>query len=565
MATPVSLPAEDHIGKRVFVTFVREGPLKTPLWRCLFAIAAALLATATRARASELPSRVDIRADRIAFYPYQNQTLLAAEGHVTIREGSRTLSADSMRYDIINNKLLLTGNVHVANRKRDLDAAAYALDLKSGSAEVLKLDDVPATYAVHDDDEASAVEGAPPKDAFAQLDIDGVRPYIKSRHAIVTPGAGLRMTPADFPTPAGPSMRLPTFLYTIVQNTNITRSSLPGSTFDQPLNLTTSPGSLLAAHLRYDSTYGPTLGFDERLVDNNKSYFVASVLPLRDKQIDAIGFESIRPGLQQTINVEHTIGLYPFTSISYKLQDTGRYTTQTFQTDLNNADNDLGFNVSTIQHDVGHLFTYQLNTGYSYNHNYEAYPVANDFRKTIGGYAYLPTQHFMGTTFDEEYNYTYTAYDYPHQLSDGTLTLKTGHRYKNIQLTGTVSFEQTDDRFRSPAVAMEALGLPDPTTDYHAPDGTYYPGFFAFAGLSTYRTYSGSATFNGRGDNRVVFTLTHTDDFPQFHGYGRPPLTATLDVTRRISQLLRVEVSRSYTFGWDRLYLSPQYYFAVSQ
>jgi hypothetical protein len=530
----------------------------------MLAIAAAVLTTAAFARASDLPSRVDVRADRVAFYPYQNATLLAAEGHVVVREGPRTIAGDSLRYDVIANKLLVTGNVRVTNRARVLDAEAYAFDLATSNAEVLTIADVPTTFAIHNDDLATEKNGPPPADAFKQLDIDGARPYIKSRHAIVTPGAGVRMSPAEFPTPVGPSVRLPTFLYTIVQNNNITRSSLPGSTFDQPLNLAGSPGSLLAAHLRYDSYYGPTIGFDERLVNRDKSYAVVSLVPFRDRRIDAIGFEQIRSGLQQTITLEHTIGLYPYNMVSYKLQNTRSFTT-TFQTDLNNYNNDLGFDVATLSHDVGHYFTYQAHAGYAYDHGLYNYPVVNDFKKTIGTLLQAPTFSLGGTGFGEQYNYTYTAYDYPHQVNDGTLSFTAVHTFHKVQLNGSATFEQVADRYRDDAVATRALGLPDPTTDYYAPDGTYYPGYFAFAGISTYREYRVSATINGNGDNRVQITLDHTHDFPQYHGLGRPPLTATVDVTRRVTPLIRFEVARSYTFGWDGRYLSPQYSFSISQ
>jgi hypothetical protein len=525
---------------------------------------AVLGTTVVCARASELPSHVDVRADHVSFFPYQNATLLAAEGHVVVHEGTRTIRGDALRYDVIKNTLLVTGNVRVVNRTRDLIAAAYALDMPSGNAEVLRIADVPATYAVHDDDLAAGTEGPPPKDVFAQLDIDGVRPYIRSRHAIVTPGAGVRMSPADFPTPVGPAVRLPTFLYTIVQNRNITQTSLPGSTFDQPLNLTGSPGSLLAAHLRYDSYYGPTIGFDERLVNGDRSYAVVSLIPFRDRTINAIAFEAIRPGMQQMVYFNHTFGPYPYTSATYKLQNTDKYTTQTFQTDLSGTNNDIGFDLATISHDVGHYFTYSAHAGYSYNHTFDGFPVADDFRKILGGTVQAPSFALAGTSFDERYDYTYTAYDYPHQLSDGTATFRVSRNYNHALFAGSVSFEQTDDRFRDPAVAAEALGLPDPTTNYYAPDGTLFPGYFAFAGLSTYRTYQGSVTLRGSGDNQTIFTLAHTADFPQYHGFGRPPLTATLDVTRRISPLLRIELARSYTFGWDGRYLSPQYSLSIS-
>ena len=300
------------------------------------------------------------------------------------------------------------------------------------------------------------------------------------------------------------------------------------------------------------------------MVDNDKSYAVVSVIPFRDRYINAIAFEAIRPGMQQTISFSHSLGAYPYTSATYRLQNTGKLTTQTFQTDLSGASNDIGLDLATIPHDVGHYFSYNAHAGYSYNHTFDGFPVANDFRKILGGTVQAPSFALRGTSFDERYDYSYTAYDYPHQLSDGTATFRVSRNYKRVLLTGSVSFEQTDDRFRDQDVANTALGLPDPTTDYYAPDGTIFPGYFAFAGLSTYRTYQATANISGQGDNRTQITLVHTADFPQYHGLGRPPFTATLDVTRRISQQLRIELARSYTFGWDGRYLSPQYSLSLS-
>jgi hypothetical protein len=82
--------------------------------------------------------------------------------------------------------------------------------------------------------------------------------------------------------------------------------------------------------------------------------------------------------------------------------------------------------------------------------------------------------------------------------------------------------------------------------------------------LSTYRSYELQTTVNGRGDNRVQFTFYYDHDFPQYQGYGRAPFQASIDIVRRITPSLRIEVGRTYSFGWDGQYLSPQYTFAIS-
>ena len=517
------------------------------------------------ARASD--ARVDIRAESVAFFPFANATLVAARGHVRVRVGRRTIDANVIRYDVTANRITASGDVRVDGRGDVLEGAVYRLDLGTERAYLVRANPLPTTYSLEADDLAKATEGPAPAGTFDQIDLDGQRPYIRSRHAIVVANSGVRMTPAEFPTGAGPAFVLPTFLYTLVSNHNIAQSAEPYASFDQPYNLFGSTNSLTAGHLRYESQNGVTLAVDTRLVDGDRAYAVVSFLPLRGRRADLIAFQQLRPGLQQTFGAAHAFSTtFPSTSANYRLAGTNRFATATFAASAFNTSNSLGVGLSSIPHDVGHYFSYQLDTGYAYEHNLGGYPQPSDFRRSIGANVTLPGITVAHANFGARYDYNLGAYDYPHTTSSGTLTLSGSRRFRRVvDLYASVAFSQIANRYRNDVVARRALFLPDPNFPYFSPDGTPFPGFFAYAGLNTYRSYALRATFSGRSnEDRAEVTLTHTRDFPQSFGYGRPPLTAGIDVIRRLTPTIKIELGRSYTFGYGGHYLSPQYSFGIS-
>jgi hypothetical protein len=536
-----------------------------PVSRKLAAVVLAFGCAAVPERTPAAATKIDIRADDIAFYPYANETLVAAEGHVVVRVGSRRIEAGALRYDLGRNRLTATDDVRVVRGQGTLTGNAYTLDVGTGKAVLMRLDPVPATYGVRGDDFGSAVEMPAPAGTFAAIDLDGQRPYMRSKHAIVSPGGAIRMTPAAFPTSAGFVVTLPTYVYTLVSNAYITQSAAPAASFDQPYTLAGTPNSLTTANLRYDAQNGITFGLDEHLVDGQRAYVATSILPFRDRQFDITAYDVIRKGLQQTFTATKTLGRYQTTDMTYRLQESGALTIETLTASVFDASNTAEFDLSTYAHDVGNYFSYQLHGGFGHDHNYAGYPYANDFRTTAGGFVESPSVKVFGSSINAKYDYTLTAYDYPHEVTDGTTTFTIARSLRRgISALATIEYEQNDNRYRFVKTGAVALGLPGPSSPYYAPDGTLYPGYYAFAGLNTYRTYQLATTFQGRGDNRIVVTLTHTRDFPQYHGLGRPPLDLDVDVKERITPTLAAEIARSYNFGWGGQYLSPEYYFAIS-
>jgi hypothetical protein len=537
-----------------------------PALRVVAAFVVAVAAVTGSARADGLPSKIDVRAATIGFFPYANKTLLAASGHVVVHEGRRTLIADALRIDLFKNRLLVTGHVRVTGGPAPIVAAAYALDLPTDRAIMLRTEPEPAIFDLRDEDFRSAVEQPAPAGAFDAVNLDGQRPYIRSRHAIVTPGAGVRMSPAEFPTGAGPSLTIPTYLYTLVANQHIAYSAAPYASFDQPYALFGSPAALTAAHLRYDQTDGVTVGIDTHLVDRDRAYFVASVLPLWDRRVDMLSFQQLRPGLQQQLSGSATFSAYPLDTLVYQLSESGKYTKETFTADQFNASNTQQIQIGTYEHDVGHYFGYELQGTYAHDDIFDGFPFSNDFRTNFDAEVLAPSFKLAGASFSTRYDYSNTLYDYPHQIATSTITLSAGRAISPaIRVFAQTQFEQNDDRYRDVAVGARALGLPDPLEPYYAPDGTPFPGYFAYAGANTYRSYELQTTFrDSKPDDQFQLTFVHTRDFPQFHGYGRAPLTASFDITRRLTPTIRVEVGRSYDFGWGGQYFTPQYTLGIS-
>ncbi|MGH7728731.1 MAG: hypothetical protein ACREM2_08075 [Vulcanimicrobiaceae bacterium] len=531
--------------------------------RSLAALFVALLATAAAARAS-LPPRVELQAARVDFFPFAGGAVIAAHGGANVTVGETTIQADDVRYELGAERLVAAGDVQVVDDgTREPPAAAYLLDLASGRA-----------WFERFDGEAAAASAPLPSDAFTVADLDGARPFLVARHALVLPGIEARFRPARFPSGAGPSVELPTYLWELNGNPELAASATSvGSSFDQPYPLFGSPGALATGHLRYDGSNGVTLGLDEHLVDRNRAYAIASVEPLRARQLDLVAFEQLRRGLQTQLSGYRLYGPGPYGGadhLQWQLQAVGPLASATLLASHDDAsyadDASAEFDLVSNDRPLGKLLRYQLRAGYGYDHQDGGYPVLDDFRTTLGALVSSPSLALAGGSLSASDALTLVAYDYPHQAQSNTLSFGFARRFaRGISLFANASFAQVDQRYRDPSVAARALGLPLPGYPFYAPDGALYPGYFAYAGLTTYRTYSGTLTFQDAGDNRFALTLTRDDDFPQFHGFGRPPFILGADLVRRLGGTLRVELGRSYDFGWDHQYLSPQWLFALSQ
>jgi hypothetical protein len=514
-------------------------------------------APAPAAAARTLPKSVDVRADAIAFYP--GRGLLAADGSVRVRAGGRTIEADGLRFDLSSNRLLFGGHVRIAGSTPQT-YSAYHVELATGEAYALSLDPEPASVHVAPDGEASAEVA--PEGVYDVVDVSGERPYIRSRHATVTPNVNVRFLPADFTTGTRLVARSPMYLYTFGTNAGFGSNALPGTTFDQPYGLFGTEHTLIAAHFRYDSRVGADIGFDDHLVDNEQRYAVASYLPLHSKRFDLQSFRQLAPTLIEQV------GGYAYpgnASASYALQKSGSIANERLAIVQTNGrlSTDLGLTSNTRY--IGSIIGYRLTTGFGFDRDAQMTPFPQGFRTTVGGSLLSPygLHGPFHSDLSANFDVSSTSYDYGHQTSTQTSTLTLiGHPRAQFSIQTSAQIQQANNRYAWDAA--EFLGLPDPTQPYTAPDGSPYPGYFAYQGLSTYRTYSTTLTFTPHSPFRIDLQLTHAHDFPQFGGFGRPPFSTTLTLQAPLGARLLMVYGRSYNFGWGGQYLLPQYTFSLT-
>jgi hypothetical protein len=518
--------------------------------------------------AAQLLPRIDMRAGSIGlFLMSDGSSLLDGHGNVVLRDGPRTIEADALRFNLKTNTLVAIGNVRVTRGAEHIAGDAYALDLKSGEARVIRLGGaLPETLDVRDDDVAHATEAAAPPGAFAITNLGGLRPFLRSRHALIKPNVNVRLTPADVPTGPGPYIRTPSYLYTFAP-TNFSQTALPYETFDQPYPIFGTANSLTTGHLLYGSSTGATIGLDQHLVDGNRAYAVASILPLRGKEINLNAFEQLEPGLTQSFNGYHIYGANTTNYDQYQVQWTSPSSRTTFSAYQLGTSNSAQLSLGSIEHRIPHFLTYRAQIIYGYDHLPGQFPFTNDFR--IGTDDYVSTPKIvlpLNVGASAKYEYAITEYDFPHEVTSGTTTVTLSRAVnRSLSFLGTISLQEYANHYRDPVALALNASLPNPAFPYYAPDGTPYPGIFAYAGINTYRTYSLQTTWRPRGgEDALQVYYTHTDDFPQFHGYGPPPNYVTLDVTERLGATLRVEVARTYDFGWGGTYFVPGWSISIS-
>jgi hypothetical protein len=503
--------------------------------------------------------------------------VLNATGHAHARFGTLGIESDALRYDLMRNTILASGNVQIITQDGVFTGAAYSGNLTTNTGMLLKLIPSPATYTVRDDDFAEAVEEPALPETFQAVDLGEELPYIASTRADIVPNASVRLTPARFPVNAKITIPSPSYLYVFAPNPalGVTPPTLPATSFDQPYGLIATPNSLLAAHLRYSTSNGIRTGIDEHLVDGLQRYLVASFEP-NDSHIDIDAFEQISPHL--THNVIGSLANDEKTA-RYVMQHTSKYFTTTltlsqFASNLavagaNYANDEI--QVSTVTRPIGNLGSYKLRTGFGYDNVSGQLPYNADFRTTLGGSIYTRTvQGPFKTSLSGQYDFSSTQYDYPHQSATSTALLTLSRRVSPaISFYSNVSFTQIYNRYGSQAFPSKDidyyLGLyPDPTQPIIAPDGTPYPGYAAYSGLQTIRTYFLSTTLAPNPNFNLLLSLTATRSFPQFHGIGSTPLTAAFNLRVRPLRNIAVSFGRSYVFGWDLQHLTPQYTLGIS-
>ncbi len=522
-------------------------------------VAAAVAATTTLALAKPT-FRVD--GQWVGFFAGELGIVARGGARVAVRSGL-TATGDAAYVDLVHDRIVIAGSAAARSGTRTVSGDALAFDLDTGSVDILNADggaqrtslDLHAPKAVPID-----------SDRFAFPDFDDRYVYIRGRHATVTSHANVRLAPAIFPNSPG-ALPVPSYLYTFDSNPSFGSSTLGAATFDQPYGLLGGPTSLLAAHFRYVEGVGATVALDQHYVYGDNAYVVASIdSPQNSSRTEALDIYQ-RMGRRFSQTLDAVTSEYG-TSGTYALTGEFGHTSSRLSIAQSGHFGSTNLNLRLPDRPLIGGITYHLAGDFGYT----AYPggvisvlpdrskYATVWQHDLEVYASTPIvkapfHTSLFTTFDAKR----TWYDFPHQIDQltGTSTLsKSLFRNKlDLNLSYTAGYQY--DMYH----ALQGLFFPPVDADFTAPDGTPWPGYAAYSGASETRGFTLDTSYQPNGLTSLHITVAQANDFPQFHGYGRPPWTVSLDARVRPLPNIGLDISRSYFFDWDgqrfsRWYLS---------
>lgn len=486
---------------------------------------------------------------RISFFP--DALALAIRGDARIRLADGTaLSGASAYIDLRGGRGLVAGGatIGVGPATRSADAIAFAiagprvdlLDLASGAQRTTRALEPPEAEPI-------------PAGAFFFPDLDDGQAFIRSRHAEVALGAGVRFEPASFPTSVG-ALPVPMYLYAYAPAAGFAASSLPGATFDQPYALFASPNALSALHFRFLQPATGSVGFQQHVVSGNDAFVVASVdAPLRGTS--ALGLSAYRRlGASATVSLDaagsggfrytHLAGNQPFGAFNartdYTINSAGG---STFDVTLRTRDRPLfGGATYRIIGDLG--FDAQAGGFLSALPDRASY--ATVWRRRLEGFVASPVVRApLRTRFAATGDVARTWSSFPHELTtaEGTATLS---RTLSRSLTLFAGYDArwTTDWYPGNQAAFY------PPAGVVLPDGSTWTGYAAYNGAATSRLANLDVQFAPNPATSLRVSLRASRDFPQFDGFGRPPYEAHADLRFKPVRNLSVTAGRSYDFGW---------------
>ncbi len=537
--------------------------------RRALALAAATAAVAAPCAAS---ARATVALDGGSLTFFADTLALVARDGATLALADGTRGrADAAYVDLRNDRAVLAGHAHVVHGRAARDADAIVIDLDDPRVDLLD--------AASGVTETTRALGAPKPASFdaarfAFPDVDDRNAFIRSKRARITPHADVRFTPAAFPTSVG-GVPVPSYLYTYATAIGFSSNSLPGASFDQPYGLWGSPTSLTALHARWEEGIGPALGLQQQLVSGDDAYANASIdQPLHGYSVR--GFNAYRRmGARYTVELDGTDTIYGALA---HMGLTAAFGAAGARFDYSRTSSGGSSMTATLRSPDKPLFggvTYRLSTSIGFDAqrgglltalpDYRAY--ATVWRHGVDVSLASPTIRVpFGATLTATVDGNRTWYDFPH---------------RNDSLSGSAQLSKTLIRHAGqPRLALfagyigawnqdvyptaQALFYPTALEPIILPDGTPYDGYAAFSGAQTFRAVDAQLQYTPNVDTTLRMTVTHTSDFPQYDGFGRPVWAVVADARFRPFRNIGIDIGREYDFAWGGTRWLPRWNFAVT-
>lgn len=529
---------------------------------------AVALATAIAATALPLPAAAraaaTLQGGRLAFFA-DTLGIVGRDGvRLRLADGTAA-SADAAYVDLRRNRIVLAGHARIAHDGAAAGADAIALALDDPRVDLLDV----RTGAARTTRALGAPVAAPlDGERFAFPDLEDARAYIVARRADIVSRAGVRFTPAAFPTSAG-ALPVPSYLYTFATAAGFGATSLAGAVFDQPYGLFGTPSALTALHARWLGN-GGALALQQHVVSGDDAYVVASLdAPLRGGGSRGLSaYRRLDPRSTATLSATST----PF---GWGAQTT---LTRAFGTAIGRLDAGLA---------TGGFATAQLSLrtperplpgGASWSVLAElgvdalrggALPQLPDAARwpllwrhgvdlsLTSPILRAPFGSRLGASLDAKR----TWYAFPHRRDDlaANATLS-----RTLSRSATLFLGYAADWSSDAYPTAQALFFPATVLPAIAPDGTPWPDRGAFSGAAMTRGASVALQLTPGTETSLRIGVTHHADFPQYHGYGLPRWEVRGEARFRPFRNVGLDVGRAYDFAWGGTHWVPRWTFAIT-
>ncbi|HEY9086194.1 MAG TPA: hypothetical protein VIN40_09730 [Candidatus Tyrphobacter sp.] len=577
-----------------------------------------LLAACAWERAEALTT-LRLHADRIAFF--YDRFLVEADGHVVVHTSDgMEIRGDAFSMDLKLNRFIVAGNVQVLAPGTQLSGAAFSDFLNFRRVYFIPILAEPDRWTFLNGDFAHPAKGREmPGDTFDFPDI-GHRPDLVSRAAVIGANSYVRferVTSNFFGLP----VPLPAFYVSFAPTPALARNSLSGANLDLTYQFAGNANSISAVHLRYDATNHAYASIEQHLAGAH-DYAVFSVNPLTAPA----KFWNLMTGdtLSTRFQVDTFTQLYTY---QYGLAEPLAAAQYTYITasealprwSIQGFANLTNFNL--LGPGAHAVFANGQTVG-ELNHPSQVQITASSFQERIFGSPFYE-QYFFGTGFNHDSYGTglqqYGGVTYTtiwNQLVGFSVSLPEltfGNRnsaYDRYVLSGSFTKERqwysvphhvdvttlvsTLSRQITRTVGVYAGYSIVNTGDYYlhggysisSPiiNGVYAPGFEAFRGVATQRTFSFATNYTPSPEFTLSLLYRHHDDFPEpvpglfplphlnplgqyiYPSFlGQPPNDLTGDLHVRLAPHISVDIARTDYFGFATLKWSPTFIVQVSQ
>jgi hypothetical protein len=612
------IPAKDRNRTALYT------PLALSVWkeRLLRPYAALVTALSTLLFGVSAPSPassktvIKLRADRILFY--YDRYLVEGDGNVRVTTSDgMTITGDAFSMDLKLNRFLVAGNVHLRSRGGSLDGAAISDFLDFGRVYFVPVISKPDRWTYVNGDFETPLKGREmPSDTFYFPNLTGVRPDLAAHDATIGATTYVRfdhVTSYLFKI----GVPMPSFYVYFGTDQDLAQNSLSGASFDTTWNAAGNDNYISALHVRYDSTNGPYLSFEQHFA-SPYAYAVFSDNPATKQKhwwnlvtgeriSDRFQIHTFSQLYEQSVwfkqpyassSVNYIFATQAFnqsylsatyTLVNYRLIPTAPA--------YNDHPTQLQMNWTSFNHRIWKTPFYEnINFGYGFNHDsltdltpdssplqtYGGVTYTTIWNHSIGYTLYLPNVKFGDTDytyksyyFNASVNASRTWYSVPHHVNSTTTSASVSRQFsRQVHSYISYSVSNTGDYYNHGGYvpfAPPVNGVPDFS-------------FLAFRGIATLRTATLGMTYSTNPDFVANVTFDHRDDFPVavpglfpqsplnnigqplYTNYlGQPPWDLSADVRARILPHLVVDVARTYYFHFGTQIWNPQFVVQFSQ